>query len=248
MSYEHKSNVRNSRLPFSIKIVIVISIVLFVFYFLFPRFFPGLMTALSKPFFGIETIDNTSAFLKSTEFQNAVITELQKENSDLKALMHHSSTSTSPYIAYIIKKPPFTAYDSYLIDIGKNSEIKVGAKVYAIGNVLLGEIVEINGTVAKVKLYSSYGEKYDVLVGKKNIQAVANGLGGGAFEVVLPKDADVYEGDTVTIPDLDVSVFGIVKNIEVQSARSFSTVLFSQPLNIYEQKWVLIKSKNDNGK
>ena len=81
-------------------------------------------------------------------------------------------------------------------------------------------------------------------IGKNNIQAIALGIGGGAFEVILPKDVKIVENDTVMIPDLSTSVFGIVKNITIDAGRAFSTILFSQPINIYEQKWVFINRKD----
>jgi cell shape-determining protein MreC len=207
----------------------------------FPRFVSGLFIKIAGPFWNIEKDIKTEKIRVSIDLQNTTILELEKENSDLKEIMARNSSSSPMLLSYIVKKPPFTAYDSYVIDIGKNSGVKNGDKVYANGNLLLGEIVEINGSFAKVKLYSSYGEKFDVLIGKNNIEATATGKGGGAFEVVLPKDSKVQLNDSVSVPDLNVSVFGIVKNINRDPARAFSTVLFSQPINIYEQKWVQVK-------
>jgi cell shape-determining protein MreC len=207
----------------------------------FPRFVSGLFIKIAGPFWNIEKDIKTEKIRVSIDLQNTTILELEKENSDLKEIMARNSSSSPMLLSYIVKKPPFTAYDSYVIDIGKNSGVKNGDKVYANGNLLLGEIVEINGSFAKVKLYSSYGEKFDVLIGKNNIEATATGKGGGAFEVVLPKDSKVQLNDSVSVPDLNVSVFGIVKNISRDPARAFSTVLFSQPINIYEQKWVQVK-------
>lgn len=241
MSYEHKSNVnvRNFSIPAKFFVFVIIFLILLCI--LFPRFVSGLFIKIAGPFWNIEKDIKTEKIRVSIDLQNTTILELEKENSDLKEIMARSSSSSPMLLSYIVKKPPFTAYDSYVIDIGKNSGVKIGDKVYANGNVLLGEIVEINGSFAKVKLYSSYGEKFDVLIGKNDIEATATGKGGGAFEVVLPKDSKVQLNDSISVPDLNVSVFGIVRNISRDPARAFSTVLFSQPLNIYEQKWVQVK-------
>ncbi|MDO8430646.1 MAG: hypothetical protein Q7S72_01480 [Candidatus Taylorbacteria bacterium] len=238
MSYEHRSNVHVKGIPLPFKIVSVIIIILLPIYLFFPKFFPNVFTFVLGPFWKIRQEEP----VLSREMRDAFISELQKENTDLKTLLNTSTTSSVQTIAYILKKPPFTAYDNYIIDIGKHKDVHIGDKVYAIGNVLLGEISEIDASIAKVKLYSSYGEKYTVFIGKNNIETIATGLGGGAFEVVLPKDVKIVENDTVTIPDLRISVFGIVKSVTIDPARAFSTILFSQPLNIYEQKWVLIKN------
>lgn len=241
MSYEHKSNVnvRNFSIPAKFSIFVIIFLILLCI--LFPRFVSGLFIKIAGPFWSIQKDIKTEKIRVSIDLQNTTILELEKENSDLKEMMSRNSSSSPMLLAYIVKKPPFTAYDSYVIDIGKNSGVKIGDKVYANGNLLLGEIAEINGSFAKVKLYSSYGEKFDVLIGKNNIEATATGKGGGAFEVILPKDSRVQINDSVSVPDLNVSVFGIVRNISKDPVRSFSTILFSQPLNIYEQKWVQVK-------
>lgn len=234
MSYEHRSSVRNNRVPNTVKILSLTVLVLFIIYFFFPNFLPNILTRLVSPFWSLGTRS-----VVTDELQNATITELQIENEDLKNILHRNASSSPMILAYIVKKPPFTAYDSYIIDIGNNN-VGIGYKVYAQGNVLLGEIVEVNGNLAKVKLYSSYGEKFTALIGKNNIQASVIGNGGGSFEAVLPKDVKISLGDNVTVPDVNGSVFGIVKDITIDPARSFSTILFSQPVNIYELKWVQV--------
>ncbi len=237
MSYEHRSSVGNNKVPNTIKILSLTVLFIFIIYFFFPNFLPNTLTKIISPFW--KTGDSTIA---SDELQNSIISELQKENADLKNILHRNASSSPMILAYIVKKPPFTAYDSYIVDIGNNN-VSIGNKVYALGNILLGEIVEVNGSFAKVKLYSTYGEKYSALIGKNNIQASVVGNGGGSFEAILPKDVKISLGDIVTVPDINTSVFGIVKDITIDSARSFSTILFSQPVNIYELKWVQISNQ-----
>lgn len=243
MSYEHRSSVNIKNFPITLKFINISIVIIVIISLIFPTFISGIITGIVGQFWNIKKNISTEKVYVSMELQNTTIIELQKENSDLKYIMGRTSSSSSMVLAYIIKKPPFTAYDSYIIDIGKNNNIKIGNKVYAAGNVLLGEILEINNNFAKVKLYSSYGEKYDVLIGKNDIEAVATGKGGGSFEVVLPKESKIRINDTVTVPDLDVSVFGIVRGISIDPVRSFSTILFSQPVNIYEQRWVQIETE-----
>lgn len=240
MTYEHKSSVKNNNVPKPLKVAGVISAVILLIYIVFPNLISGLVTTLVSPFWNLEKKVLVSDQNIPLELQNSMINELIKENRELKTMLHKTATSSTPYLSYILKKPPFTAYDSYIIDTSNYKNISIGDKVYAIPHILLGEVVEKNGSYAKVKLYSSYGEKFDVVIGRNNIQATAHGLGGGTFEVILPKDIKVYEGDSVVIPDLEVSIFAIVKRVTVDPARAFSTILFSQPVNIYEQKWVIV--------
>ncbi len=234
MSYEHRSNIRKRRFPAPLKIVAITAVLLFVVNFFAPQFLSSFFTSLMRPFWASEKLSEISV-----ELENATIVELQKENRELKLALNRSATS-SMTVAFILKKPPFSAYDIYIIDTGSADNVKKGDRVYAVGNILLGEIVEVSRNSSKVKLYSSYGEKYEILIGK-NIQATAQGLGGGAFEVVLPRDTLVVEHDIVTVLAMDISVLGIVRRVIIDPAKNFSTVLFSQPINIYEQRVVLVE-------
>ena len=239
MSYEHKSNVQPKRIGMPIKIISVIVLILVILYLFIPTLLSSFFAAIARPFWNIEkNVKEGTAYI-SPELQNATIIELQKENADLKKLFNER-VSSSTVVAYILKKPPFSAYDTFIIDVGTNAGVKDGSKVYVMGKVIIGEIAEATPTTSKVKLYSSFGEKYEVFIGSKDIQATAIGRGGGAFEAVLPRDVKIQEGDTVTIPHLSTTVFGIVRKIIADPARAFSTILFSQPVNIYEQKWVEI--------
>ena len=245
MNYEHRSSVRPNKTPFAIKAVGLFIIVLSLIYIFFPKFLPAVSSMLATPFWAVEkNVRDMSSPPVSMELQNALISELQQENFELKYLMQRSVSSTT-LLAYILKKPPFSAYDSLVIDVGTDHEVEVGDKVFAAGNILLGEVVEVAGATSKVKLYSSPGEKYEVFIGDEEIQATAEGRGGGSFEVSLPRDVKVTEGDVVTIPSLRVSVFGIVKRVTQDPVRVFSTVFFSQPINIFEQKWVEVDIMND---
>lgn len=243
-NYEHKSRIGKRGPYFAIKVAAVIAFFLFVIYLFAPKLFPSVFGWMVNPFWKVQESMTREEVPVSMELQDAIVRELQRENIELKALLSGHASSTAPHrgvLAYVLKKPPFTAYDSYILDVGNDPSIVVGSKVYAKGNVLLGEVVERNGSWAKVKLYSSFGETYNVLIGEEGIQTTATGQGGGTFEAILPKDVKIKENDTVIIPDLEVSVFGIVKKITVDPARSFSTILFAQPVNIYEQKWVLVE-------
>ena len=238
MNYELKSSIHKEKFSLPLKIVSVIVLVLVILHLFVPTLLSNIFTVIAKPFW---SIDKGVA----VETQNAIITQLEKENQELKEILGRNETKDF-VLAYILKKPPFTAYDSFVLDVGTKQGIKIGNKVYAMGNILIGDILEVSGSSSKVRLYSSYGTKYEIFIGKENIQAIALGRGGGTFETVIPRDVKVREGDIITIPDISNTVFGTVGTLITDPARAFSTVIFSQPLNIYEQKWVLISINKDN--
>src|SRR5574343_28397 len=233
-SYEHRSNIRSIKIKQPVFIVLILAFFIFLINTFAPNFFSSLFTTIVRPLWHDEEKIGISY-----ELRDALITQLQIENSELKKALNRS-TASSTVIAYILKKPPFSAYDSYIIDIGTDHNIQIGDKAYSIGHVLLGEVKEINKSTSKVKLYSSYGEKFDVTIGK-DVEATAYGMGGGSFEVSLPRDTKVQERDIVTVPNIKVSVFGIVNKVIIDPVKTFYTILFSQPVNIYEQKYVLIE-------
>jgi cell shape-determining protein MreC len=242
MNYELKSSIKTTKISLPIRIVTLIFVVLIALHFIFPVFLGNLFITVARPFWSFGNIEKPSTD-ELSQLQNVVNTQLQKENIELKEMLGRKDPKNI-VVAYILKKPPFTAYDSFILDIGSRGNIKIGNKVYSSTGMLIGEIDEVSNSTSKVKLYSSYGEKYEVLVGDKNIQVTATGRGGGSFETVVPRDTKVKEGDTVIIPDISNAVFGVVGKIIADPARAFSTIIFSQPINIYEQKWVTVSTSN----
>lgn len=240
MNYELKSSIKRRGINIPLKVITIIVVLLLILFFIFPNTISGIFLTIAKPLWNIGVEDKNNINILSSQTQNALIRELQKENKELKEALGRN-ISGDVVLSYILKKPPFTAYDSYILDVGKDQNVTVRDKVYSVDNILIGEIKEVFHNTSKVRIYSSYNEKYEVLVGEKSIQSTAVGKGGGMFELVIPRDVTVNEGDTVTIPDISNSVFGIVTKIIGDPARAFSTVIFSMPINIYEQKWVLVR-------
>ncbi len=239
MSYELKSSIQRNKIGLPIKIVLLIVLFLVIVYFVAPNILSNTLLTIIKPFWSINRGETPDVATLSPSAQNILIRELQKENDDLKSALGRNEQNDF-VLAYILKKPPFTAYDTFILDVGAEQGLKVGDKVYSSGNILIGDIAEVYHSTSKVILYSSSGTKYEVLIGNTNIQATAIGRGGGTFETVLPRDVKIYEGDTVSVPDISNSVFGIVGKIIADPVRTFSVIIFSQPINIYEQKWVLV--------
>jgi cell shape-determining protein MreC len=168
---------------------------------------------------------------------------LEKENAELKKLLGRGEKGNS-ILAQILKKPPLSAYDIFILDQGSDNGIRVGNKVYALGSIPIGEIVEVTGRTSKVRLFSSAGEKYTVFIGENNIEATAYGRGGGTFEASVPRDTKITRGNAVTIPELNKNFLGRVEDIISEPSHPFAIVLFNQPLNIYELRWVEVEIRS----
>ncbi len=224
--------------------------------FLLPNFFSGFMTAIARPFWRTEfsissgQLMSAEALLDSKEdlmrrldeanMRGATAFALAIENTELKSMLGRAS-STPIILAAVLSKPPLAPYDSLVLDIGSENGIVAGSMVYGMGNVPLGKITDVLAHSSKVLLFSSPGQRFDVLVGKTHIQAIALGKGGGQYVVELPRDSKVMEGDTVAIPSLKSNLYGIVSSIVSDPSQPFEKVLFAVPLNIFELRWVYVE-------
>ncbi|MCK5027628.1 MAG: hypothetical protein KAS07_04365, partial [Candidatus Pacebacteria bacterium] len=68
--------------------------------------------------------------------------------------------------------------------------------------------------------------------------AEAIGLGGGNFEIKLPKNSHVSIGDTVYMSGIDSRVFGIVEKIESGTKDAFERILFKSPVSPFTVRFV----------
>ncbi len=188
------------------------------------------------------------------------IGHIELENSELKSLLGRESdinsangsttvtlsgvlkNSNQYILAAVLKRPPFSPYDELIIDIGKDHEISSSSLVYATGNVLIGRVVDVLNTTAKVKLFSSFGEKFEVIIGSNHVPATAIGRGGGQYEAQVSRDTVVNEGDFVLNSSLNNRPFGIVGAVLFDPTQPFETILFAPPVNMYQLKWVLVKN------
>ncbi len=151
------------------------------------------------------------------------------------------SNPDSYILAAVLKRPPFSIYDELVIDIGHDHNLSSSSLVYASGNVMIGHIVDVLQKTAKVKLFSSPGEKFDVLIGPSHAPAVATGRGGGQYEAQVSRDTKVKEGDFVLNSSFSNKPFGVVSVVLLDPTQPFETILFAPPVNMYELRWVLVK-------
>lgn len=189
-----------------------------------------------------QTLMNEKQAMQAQIFEagtlSALNTILQTENDTLKDLLGRKDTKQKTVLAEILVKPPQNFYDILTIDIGANHNVKVGNKVMADANVYIGEVSEVLPTSAKVILYSSPGEKRQVVIGSNSVSAEAVGRGGGNFSIFLPREIEVRENDVIVIPSITPNVFGIVEKVSSQDKDSFQTILFKSPVNISELSFV----------
>ncbi len=261
MSYLLKSSRDKKRSAFPFLVLVIFVVIVTLIAFIFPSFFPAVFTKIASPFWkGEHALTGAAASVLVTKdelvaenanLKNEIETMksqgldaglLQSENDELKAMLGRT-TEKNLVLGVILHKPPVSPYDILVIDVGQKEGITKGDRVLASGNIVIGEVAEVNGEISKVKLYSSPGEKYDIVIGTNNIPATATGRGGGNFETVLPRELKIAVGDTVTIPSISPLIFGTVGTLLGDPARPFETILFKNPVNISTLKWVEVVKK-----
>jgi len=185
---------------------------------------------LLKSFFGVKTepfvAENSTSTISFNIFEH----------------MLNSSMKGKRVLAPVLIRPSEGYYDELVIDGGKDMNFNIGDKVYAVGNVLIGTISDIQSQTSKVFLFSRPDNSLSVLIGKDNNPATAVGRGGGQFSAEIPYSVKVEKGDFVIVPSIDDKPFGIVSEVERDPAKSFGTVYFASTVNIYSLRFVLVES------
>lgn len=168
----------------------------------------------------------------------AINTLLSDENEQLKSMLGRPPFYSHRVLATILIRPGRVPFDTLIIDIGKKDGVAEGAHVYAVDTTVIGRVTEVFETTSRVILYSSPGESVAVLIGPENIGAEAKGLGGGNFEIILPREVPIEEGNTINIPGIEPFVLGVVGYIQKEPSDAFQRILFKSTANIQEIKFV----------
>lgn len=173
------------------------------------------------------------------------------ENLKIKEILGRKQEKTAMILAGILSKPNQSPYDTLVIDTGIKNGMLVGQKVFALGNVPIGRIAEVYANTAKVILYSSPGEKIEVVIGGKATTTSSSlggdtfmqiiGRGAGNFEMILPRDFILEKGTEVVLPGIVPYIIGTVQTIISDPRDSFQKALLTSPVNIQELKFVQVE-------
>jgi rod shape-determining protein MreC len=169
---------------------------------------------------------------------------LQKENESLRALMGKASTTPTSILAQILSKPGYSPYDTLIIDAGQKDGVIVGDIVLVDNTLVIGEVVAVTQHTANVLLYSTPEHKTDVFLGSQYIQATAVGKGGGNFEIRVPRNTEIIQGDEVRLAKFPDIVFGSITEVNGTAADTFERVLFRSLIDIAHVRFVTIQKQS----
>lgn len=252
------------------KILSIVTLLLATFLslqFLFPGFLTSSALIAAKPLWGVREVStrtfsgffNFFSFKSTLRKENEILREdlfalrvretefnqMQTEYQDLKTLLGDTASSSvrTTTLARVLSKPPFTPYDSFVVDKGTDDGVSVDDLVYANNALVIGRISSVTSHASFVTLFSSGGEEQEFSVSRTGVSVAVTGKGGGNFEMYLPKDFDVVIGDMLVELSSDTSVVAVVYAVDESSQNSFKKVYARVPEPIFQSKWVLIDAR-----
>lgn len=175
-------------------------------------------------------------------FQNANLQVLEKENKDLKALLGREDSSTR-ILARVLVKPPQSAYDEMIVDVGIGQGVETGGQIYDENGALIGKVLETSNFFSKVKLFSSPGVEVEGEILRRGVIVTLVGQGDGSFTAQVPRDFDIKEKDIFIIPGLKSRPLASVVKIEGDAEDSFKSVFakgFFEPRSL---TWVFVEKR-----
>lgn len=166
---------------------------------------------------------------------------LEAENNDLKGLLDRIPKWKDFTLANILSKSSISPYDTLIIDIGLNDNVKVGNVVYANGVLPIGTIEKVYDNTSLVYLYTNPGRKTEGFVDGLNASVELVGRGGGNFEMVIPMELQIEKDSIIYMPGSISLPLAIVREIISGDTDPFKKVILNSPVNVQSLKWVEVE-------
>lgn len=163
---------------------------------------------------------------------------VREENEKLRAELSYTQNIKTFVGAQVLAKPSQSLFNSLVIDRGSDAGIAVGQLVVTQGVVGLGKISSVSSKTATVELFSGPQFSGDLIMKNQNITVPAIGKGSGNFEIHIPREIRVIDGDILAFPESPNIAVGVVKSIIFDARDPFQTVLARTPVNVQELRFV----------
>lgn len=181
--------------------------------------------------------------LTRVKYQSVLYELVVEENKNLRQVADVESITTE-VLARVLSRPPRTHYDTLIVGAGSASGVAVH-DIALWNGVLLGEVIMVTASSATVELYSSPTAEHDVVLGTPSAVAIARGLGGGAFEVMIPQGVNVSAGDTVRASTDETLIIGRVVSVSGSATDATKTVYVAAPVSMSEIDFVSLVPLGD---
>ena len=241
--------------------VVALFLILFLLSFLFPNFIRSTSFLSMRPFWLLKekTLNSIyytgnffvlkSSLIKENSRLNDELTLLRltkidheillKENQELKENL--GINTNERVVGNILSKPPFSPFDTFVINIGLDHGVGLGNKVYISDSIILGIISNVTKNTSIVKLFSSSAEVSGAVSSRTGATYSLKGNGGANFQIEVPRETDILWGDTFLYPGRTDSVLAVVYFVDSSSQSSFKTINLRIPGNAFQAKSVFVE-------
>lgn len=259
--FQDKKKIKNKKQVVSILLLVIFFVGLF--YFGFVSGLGGFFSTIGTPFWKAKNVivdrayntsylirTKSSVFNENDSLQKQIAdlnlkmidyALLKSENDQLKDLLGHLPENRTFILSAVLAKPNRSPYDTLIIDVGSNNDIREGAHVFASGNVPIGQVTTVHDMTSVVTLYSSPEHTFDAELSSSNTTVVLTGRGGGNFEMSIPLELNAEKDSFVVIPGIHPLVVAIVEDIISKPTDPLKRILLRSPVNIAELKWVQVE-------
>lgn len=183
---------------------------------------------------------------QSAEALSLQVQELANENLLLRTRLRDVGAerelpSDSGLLAGVRARPPVSPYDVLVLDIGSGAGVADGMVAYALG-VPVGTVAQVNGSSARVLLYSAPERITEGWIGESRNPVTLIGIGSGAFEADVARELPVAEGELVYVPGSGAVPIGRVERIESHASSPRSALRIKPLVNPLTLTWVRLLS------
>lgn len=178
--------------------------------------------------------------VSSLELENASLAVSREENTRLLALLGRNASQTG-IAASILTHPPQSPYDLLIIDAGSLAGVTIGSRALLPEGPQLGFVEQVFPRYARIKLFTTVGEKTSAILERHEVPVTLEGSGGGNFRILVPRDTEVVVGDRVISAELDASLLAVVEEVSLEATDSFKEVLAKSPTNIFQVRVIKIE-------
>lgn len=188
------------------------------------------------------TLLTENAMLKNKiqeyEAQTLTLKQVQAEYEELRKELSYLPNPRTTITAQIIGKPGKSLFNTLILDQGERQGIQIGQLVTAHHTLGIGIVAAVSTDTATVELFGGPHFSGDVLLSTKNITVPAIGKGSGNFEMHIPREVAVADGDLLAFPENPHVIVGVVKSTLFDPRDPFQTVLARSPVNVQELRFV----------
>lgn len=183
-------------------------------------------------------LKNKIVELEAIAADKALLTE---ENNELRTLLEFKKLNENYAAGVVVSKSEGTPNGLLKAKV-LSERVEVGSKVKR-NDLVIGEVVEKNDNLILISLYSYPGKSTKAFFGKEKIEVEARGLGGGVFEVFIPKAYPAKLQDALILPDISPNFLGSVQSVQSSPEETFQRILVGLPTNPESFTYLLIEEK-----